>query len=101
MDTKKSHRPAQWSSTAGGLDVAPSPTQGCVMQDMGRVLLVLGFAVAAVGAVMLLLPQMPWLGRLPGDVRIERERFTIYVPIVSCLVVSGVLTLILNLFFRR
>jgi hypothetical protein len=71
------------------------------MQDMGRVLLVLGLAVAAVGAAMLMLPRMPWLGRLPGDIRIEREHFAVYVPIVTCLVVSGVITLILNVFFRR
>ena len=50
---------------------------------------------------MLLLPHVPWLGRLPGDVHVERDHFSFHFPIVTCLVVSAVLTLLLNLFFRR
>jgi hypothetical protein len=71
------------------------------MQDMGRTLLVLGLVIAAVGGTLMMLPRMPWLGRLPGDIRIEREHFAVYFPIVTCLVVSAVITLVLNLFFRR
>ena len=61
----------------------------------------LGLVVAAVGALLMVLPRMPWLGRLPGDIHIERENFSLHVPIVTCLVVSAVVTLLLNLFFRR
>ena len=64
-------------------------------------LVVVGLLVAAIGAGMLLLPQLPWLGRLPGDIHIERESFSFHFPLVTCLVVSAVLTLLLNLFFRR
>jgi hypothetical protein len=60
-----------------------------------------GLLVAAIGGVMLLLPHVPWLGRLPGDVHVERDHFSFHFPIVTCLVVSAVLTLLLNLFFRR
>jgi uncharacterized membrane protein YkgB len=72
-----------------------------VVQDLGRLLLVVGVLVALVGVGLLLAPRVPWLGHLPGDLVFRRERVTIYVPIVTSLVVSLVLTLLLNLFFRR
>ena len=68
---------------------------------MGRLLVVVGLLVAAVGGAMLLVPQLPWLGRLPGDINVERDHFSFHFPLVTCLVVSAVLTLLLNLFFRR
>ena len=71
------------------------------MQDLGRSIVVLGLVIAAVGALLMLMPRMPWLGHLPGDVHIERPGFSLHFPLVTCLVVSAVLTLLLNLFFRR
>lgn len=71
------------------------------MHDLGRFLLVAGLLVAAIGAGMLVLPQVPWLGRLPGDISVERENFSFHFPLVTCLIVSAVLTLLLNLLFRR
>lgn len=71
------------------------------MPELGRSLIVLGGAVVLVGVVLVLAPHVPWLGRLPGDVLVTRERFTFYFPIVTCLVVSVVLTLVVNLFFRN
>ena len=71
------------------------------MPEMGRMLVLLGGIVVVVGLVMMLAPHVPWLGRLPGDIVIQRERFTFAFPIVACLVVSVVLTLLMNLFFRN
>jgi hypothetical protein len=67
------------------------------MQDLGKLLVVAGLALAAVGAFL-------WLGkgfRLPGDIVLERGNFTFAFPIVTCLVLSIALTILLNLFFRR
>ena len=61
----------------------------------------LGLVIAAVGVLLMLLPRMPWLGHLPGDVHIERPGFSVHFPFVTCLVVSAIATIILNLFFRR
>lgn len=61
----------------------------------------LGLVVAAIGAGLMLLPSVPWLGRLPGDIHVERENFSLHIPLVTCLVVSLLLTLLLNLFLRR
>ena len=71
------------------------------MGDLGRMLLVLGLLIAAAGLVMMVAPRIPWLGRLPGDIHVQRDDFSFHFPIVTCLVVSAILTLVLNLFFRR
>ena len=71
------------------------------MPDLGRTLVVLGVAVVVVGLVLMVAPSIPWLGKLPGDVHVRGERFTFYFPIVTCLVVSVLLTVIVNLFFRN
>jgi hypothetical protein len=66
----------------------------------------LGLVLAAIGAVLLLLGVLAWsgalgwFGRLPGDIRIERDGIRIYVPLVSMLVVSVVLSLLLWLIRR-
>lgn len=63
--------------------------------NFGWVLLIVGLLIAGVGLAWLLLPSVPWLGRLPGDVRIEREGFRFYFPLMTCLLASVALTLLL------
>lgn len=58
-------------------------------------LIIIGVAIAGVGLVWLLFPSIPWLGKLPGDIRIEGEHTRIYVPITTCIVLSLLLTGIL------
>jgi hypothetical protein len=60
----------------------------------GWVLLILGVVIAITGLVWVLAPSIPWLGRLPGDIRIERENFCFYVPLVTCLLLSLLLSLV-------
>ena len=60
----------------------------------GWALLVLGVVIAGVGLAWLLAPSIPWLGRLPGDIRIERENFRFYFPLVTCLLFSLLLSLV-------
>jgi hypothetical protein len=60
----------------------------------GWTLLVLGLVIAGVGLVWILAPSLPWLGCLPGDIRIERENFRFYFPLVTCLLLSLVLSLV-------
>jgi hypothetical protein len=71
------------------------------MPDLGRTLVVVGLAIAALGIVLTLGPRLPWLGHLPGDIDVERERFAFHFPLVTCLIVSAVLTILLNIFFRH
>jgi hypothetical protein len=62
--------------------------------------MVFGIALVLLGALLYWAPSMPWLGRLPGDIRIEREGFRFYFPITSCLLLSAILAAILALLGR-
>jgi uncharacterized protein YybS (DUF2232 family) len=70
------------------------------MEALGRGLVILGVVFALVGCVLWLAPQVPWLGKLPGDIRIERPVFTLYFPITSCVLLSAVLALLAQLWSR-
>jgi hypothetical protein len=74
--------------------------QNSTVRDVARLLIVLGLAVAAVGLVLLYFDRSP-LGRLPGDLTFQRGRFTFHVPLVTCLLVSVLLSLLLSWWFRR
>ena len=71
------------------------------LESLGRSLVILGVAIAALGAILVLGPRIPLLGRLPGDIRIERDGFTIYLPLATMLLVSVVASVILGLLSRR
>jgi len=70
------------------------------MSDLGRVLIIVGVILVIVGAVFLLVPKLPWLGRLPGDISYQRGNFSFYFPLGTCIVISAILTLIFWLFRR-
>ena len=67
---------------------------------LGRLLIGIGVLIVIVGALLLLVGRVPFLGRLPGDLRIQRGNFTCFVPIATSIVLSLLLTLLLNLFLR-
>ena len=71
------------------------------MDGAGRLLIVLGVVAVVVGVALLYLPRIPWFGRLPGDIVVQREGFTFYFPLATSIIVSIVLTVLVNLFFRR
>jgi hypothetical protein len=60
----------------------------------GWILVVLGLVLAGMGLVWVLAPSIPWLGRLPGDIRIERENFRFYFPLLTCLLLSLMVTFV-------
>ncbi len=62
------------------------------MQHPGWTLIVLGLLICGIGIVWLLAPSIPWLGRLPGDIRIERTNFRFYFPLTTCILLSLLLT---------
>ncbi|NMC75291.1 MAG: DUF2905 domain-containing protein [Geobacteraceae bacterium] len=68
------------------------------MTGVGRMLIVAGLVIAAVGGLLLLSGKIPWLGRLPGDILVKREKFTFYFPLATSLLISLLLSLILWLF---
>jgi len=75
------------------------------MTDLGRTLLFLGLVLVVVGVILLaagnLSGKAPWIGRLPGDIYIQRGNWSFYFPLATCLLVSVILTLIFSFFGRR
>jgi len=65
------------------------------MKHLGLTLIVLGAAVAAVGALLWAGVSFSWLGRLPGDIRIVKPGFSIFIPITTCIVISIAVSVIL------
>ncbi len=70
------------------------------MPEAGRFLILVGLVLALVGAILTQSPRLPWLGRLPGDLIIKRDDLVIYVPIVTCIILSLLLS-ILTGFLKR
>jgi hypothetical protein len=70
-------------------------------RNLGKLLLIAGVVFVILGAWILAGPKIPWLGRLPGDVRISRDGFSLYAPLATCILLSAVLTLLFHLFTRR
>lgn len=67
---------------------------------LGRMLIIIGLILAAVGVLFLLGGKIPWLGRLPGDILYRGKNVTFYFPVVTSIIVSIILSLILYFFFR-
>lgn len=68
---------------------------------LARMLCVTGIVLLALGCILWLAGHMPGLGRLPGDIVIARERVTVYAPVTTSIVISIVLTLLLNFLARK
>jgi len=67
---------------------------------LARFLILLGVILVVLGLALLLLPKIPGLGRLPGDIIIKRGNFTFYFPLGTCILVSLILSLIFWLMRR-
>jgi len=70
-------------------------------QELGRGLILLGVLLIVIGGLFMLAGKIPWLGRLPGDIVIERKNFSLYFPLATSLILSVVLSLLFWLFTRR
>ncbi len=70
------------------------------MGDVGRALIVLGLVLVLAGVLISLVGKVPWLGRLPGDIHIQRGNWTFYVPLATSILLSIVLSLVFWLFRR-
>jgi hypothetical protein len=68
--------------------------------ELGRVIIFVGLVLVVIGGLAALGVRLPF-GRLPGDIAIEGDRGGVYIPIVTMLILSVVLTVVVNLFLRR
>ena len=72
-----------------------------MFDSLAKMLIVFGVVLAVLGGLLLLLGKVPLLGRLPGDIVIRREHWSVYVPLTTSLLISLLLTLLFSLFGRR
>jgi hypothetical protein len=71
------------------------------LADLGKLLIGFGLLIVGVGVALLFAGRLPWLGRLPGDIVLERGNWSFYFPLATSLLLSVVLSLILWLVSRR
>jgi hypothetical protein len=71
-----------------------------MLSDLGKLLMGVGLIVLVVGGLLTLSGKIPWLGRLPGDLYIERDNFRFYFPLATSILLSLVVSLLLWLFRR-
>jgi hypothetical protein len=70
------------------------------MSDMGKWIALIGAGLLVLGGLIWLMGKAPFLGNLPGDIRLQRENVSCYFPLATMIIVSVVLTLILNIILR-
>ena len=71
------------------------------MNELGRLLIVVGILVAVIGIILTLAGRLPWLGRLPGDIYVQRGHWTFVFPLATSLLISVVLSIVLWVIGRR
>ena len=71
------------------------------VNDVGKALVVLGLLIALAGLLLVFVGRVPWIGRLPGDIHIQRGNWSFYFPLTTSIVLSLLLTLAFWLFGRR
>ena len=70
------------------------------MAGLGKTLIYCGIVIVVVGVLVSLAGKLPWIGQLPGDIHIQRGRFSFYFPLTTCVVVSVVISLVAYWFKR-
>ncbi len=71
------------------------------MEQFGKTLIIIGAVVMGLGALLLLSGKLPWIGRLPGDIIVQKKNFSFYFPIATSIILSILLTLIFWLIGRK
>jgi hypothetical protein len=64
---------------------------------MGKMLIVMGIILVVIGIIMTVGPKIPWIGKLPGDISVQRENFSFYFPLTTCIIISIILTFLFYL----
>jgi hypothetical protein len=66
--------------------------------NLGKVLVIVGIVFVVLGFLLILSDKIPWIGKLPGDIIIKRDRVTVYFPLMTSIIISLILTLLFALF---
>ena len=69
--------------------------------QLGKLLVMAGAVIIALGLLFLLLSKLKWTGHLPGDIYIQKKNFSFYFPLTTCIVLSVILSFLFWLFFKK
>ncbi len=70
------------------------------LEGLGKILVIMGGLVVLAGLALMFARRIPYLGRLPGDIFVQRDNFTIFAPLATMIILSIVLTVLLNVIIR-
>lgn len=68
------------------------------MQGMGKLLVILGILLVVIGLAFMFGDKIPYIGRLPGDIYVKKERFSFYFPLTTSIIISIILTILFSIF---
>jgi hypothetical protein len=71
------------------------------MVQFGKILIITGAVIVVIGAILMLSGKLPWIGRLPGDIMVQKKNFTFYFPIATCILLSVIISIIFWLIGRK
>ncbi|KKM81602.1 hypothetical protein LCGC14_1328120 [marine sediment metagenome] len=71
------------------------------MADFGKLFIFIGLLLVVIGIVFIVGNKIPFIGKLPGDIAIERQNFNFYFPITTCIIISIILSLIFWLLGKK
>ena len=69
-----------------------------MLQDLGRIIIIFGIVLIVLGAALWLFGKLPFIGKLPGDILVQKPNFTFYAPITTAIIISIVLSILLTIF---
>lgn len=68
-----------------------------MLQDLGRVVIVIGITLTVLGSVLWFFGKLPFLGKLPGDIMLQKDNFSFYAPITTMILISIFLSIVLTI----
>lgn len=71
------------------------------VSSIGKLLMLVGVILLALGALLTFIGKIPGIGRLPGDIVVKRGNFTFFFPVTTCIILSIILSLLFALFSRK
>ncbi len=69
--------------------------------DIGKIIIFIGLLLVVIGFVWMVGNKLPFIGKLPGDIAIERKNYSFYFPVTTCIIISIILSFILWFFNKR
>ena len=69
--------------------------------DIGKIIIFIGLLLVVIGFVWMVGNKLPFIGKLPGDIAIERKNYSFYFPVTTCIIISIILSFILWFFYKR